>query len=277
MYYKREIPEAYQGIIEDLAKVIYDKDQFVIHDLFHLEKNNGVGFWQRYAENNWLKKGIKNFREVLVFSDHTKIQLESIFPSAIGKTKLIKPFVDGQIQPLDDDAKDAIRYHVAEGNAYFLYDGPVHAAANLVELLKGFSIFKKKIGSNMKLVLSGVQGEYSQSFLQSLETYKFRTEVILTGNLSFDKRIELLSSAYALIHSCKWERFGMPVPLAMKAGVAVLVPDHSVHSEMAGMAGMFFNEKDPADIGEKIIRIYRDEQIRTEMIGTGLQRIKGWE
>jgi glycosyltransferase involved in cell wall biosynthesis len=69
----------------------------------------------------------------------------------------------------------------------------------------------------------------------------------------------------------------MPVPLAMKAGVAVLVPDHSVHSEMAGMAGMFFNEKDPADIGEKIIRIYRDEQIRTEMIGTGLQRIKNWE
>jgi glycosyltransferase involved in cell wall biosynthesis len=277
MYYKPEIPKAYQGIIEDLANLVYDKDQFVIHDLFHLEKNNGVGFWQRYAENNWLKKGIKNSREIMVFSDNTKNQLESFFPLAVGKIKFIKPLVDDRIQPLDDDAKDAVRYHVAEGNAYFLYDGPVHPAANLIELLKGFSIFKKKIGSNMKLVLSGIQGKYSESFLQSLETYKFRTEVILTGNLSFEKRIELLSSAYALIHSCKWERFGMPVPLAMRAGVAVLVPDHSVHSEMAGMAGMFFNEKDPADIGEKIIRIYRDEQIRTEMIGTGLQRIKNWE
>jgi glycosyltransferase involved in cell wall biosynthesis len=277
MYYKPEIPEAYQGIIEALAKLVCDKDQFVIHDLFHLEKNNGVGFWQRYAENNWLKKGIKNSREILVFSNNTKDQLGSVFPSSVGKTKLIKPFVDDHIQPLDDDAKDAVRYHVAEGNAYFLYDGPVHTAANLIELLKGFSIFKKKIGSNMKLVLSGVQGKYSELLLQSLETYKYRTEVVLTGNLSFEKRVELLSSAYALIHSCKWERFGMPVPIAMKAGVAVLVPDHSVHSEMAGMAGMFFNEKDPADIGEKIIRIYRDEQMRTEMIGTGLQRIKSWE
>ena len=161
--------------------------------------------------------------------------------------------------------------------AYFLYDGPVHTVANLIELLKGFSIFKKKIGSNMKLVLSGAQGKYSAPLLQSLETYKYRNEVVLTGNLSSEKRIELLSSAYALIHCCMWERFGMPVPLAMKAGVAVLVPEHSVHSEMAGMAGMFFNEKDPADIGEKIIRIYRDEQMRTEMIGTGLQRIKSWE
>ena len=277
MYYKPEIPEAYQGIIEDLAKLVCDKDQFVIHDLFHLEKNNGVGFWQRYAENNWLKKGIKYSREILVFSNNTKDQLGSYFPSSVGKTNLIKPFVDDQIQPLDDDAKDAVRYHVAEGNAYFLCDGPVHAASNLVELLKGFSIFKKKIGSNMKLVLSGVQGKYSEPLLQSLETYKYRNEVVLTGNLSFEKRIELLSSAYALIHSCKWERFGMPVPVAMKAGVAVVVPDNSVHSEMAGMAGMFFNEKDPADIGEKIIRIYRDEQMRTEMIGTGLQRIKSWE
>ena len=277
MYYKPEIPEAYQGIIEDLAKLVCEKDQFVIHDLFHLEKNNGIGFWQRYAENNWLKKGIKNSREILVFSNNTKDQLGSVFPSSVGKTKLIKPFVDDHIQPLDDDAKDAVRYHVAEGNAYFLYDGPVHTAANLILLLKGFSIFKKKIGSNMKLVLSGVQGKYSEPLLQSLETYKYRNEVVLTGNLSFEKRVELLSSAYALLHSCKWERFGMPVPLAMKAGVAVLVPDHSVHSEMAGMAGMFFNEKDPADIGEKIIRIYRDEQMRTEMIGTGLQRIKSWE
>ena len=60
MYYKLEIPGAYQGIIEDLAKLSHDSDQFVVHDLFHLEKNNGVGFWQRYAENNWLKKGVKN-------------------------------------------------------------------------------------------------------------------------------------------------------------------------------------------------------------------------
>ncbi len=40
MYYKLEIPGAYHGIIEDLAKFSHDSDQFVVHDLFHLEKNN---------------------------------------------------------------------------------------------------------------------------------------------------------------------------------------------------------------------------------------------
>ncbi len=274
MYYKAEIPEMYQGIIQNLAKFSHDSGQFLIHDLFHLEKNNGVGFWQRYAENNWLKKGVKNSSEILLFSTITQLGLESHFPLSIGKTKLIKPFIDDHIQPFDDDAKDAIRYNFAEGNAYFLYDGPIHPTANLLELLKGFSIFKKKLGSNMKLVMSGIKGAYSKPFLELLDTYKYRNDVIITSNLSKENHIELLSSAYAMIHTCRWERFGMPVPLAMKAGVAVLVPDNSVHSEMAGMAGMFFNEKDPADIGEKIIRIYRDEQMRNEMIGTGIQRMK---
>jgi hypothetical protein len=40
------------------------------------------------------------------------------------------------------------------------------------------------------------------------------------------------------------------------------------------MAGMFFNEKDAADIGEKLIRVYNDEQMRNEMIGTGLSRFR---
>jgi hypothetical protein len=43
-------------------------------------------------------------------------------------------------------------------------------------------------------------------------------------------------------------------------------------SEFAGMAGMFFNEKNPEDIGEKMIRIFKDEQMRQDMIGTGLSR-----
>ena len=43
-------------------------------------------------------------------------------------------------------------------------------------------------------------------------------------------------------------------------------------SEFTSMAGMYFNEKDPNDIGEKMIRIYKDEQMRQEMIGTGLSK-----
>jgi glycosyltransferase involved in cell wall biosynthesis len=58
----------------------------------------------------------------------------------------------------------------------------------------------------------------------------------------------------------------------MKSGVAVLTADNSSMSEFTSMAGMYFNENDPADIGEKLIRIYKDEQMRQDMIGTGLSK-----
>jgi hypothetical protein len=58
----------------------------------------------------------------------------------------------------------------------------------------------------------------------------------------------------------------------MKAGVPVLTDENSSMSEFCGMAGMYFNAQEPEDIGEKLIRIYNDEQMRSEMIGTGLIR-----
>ncbi len=273
MDYKSEIPLAYQGIKDESSVLQTENGQVVIFDLFHLEKNNGIGFWQRYRENSWLKKQVKEARELLMFSDITKLKLESLYHLSRNKTRLIKPFVSSEVKPFDDDAKDIVRYKYAEGNAYFLFNGPIHASSNVIELLKGFSVFKKKLGSNMKLLLTGTTGKFSDPFMQALDTYKFRNDIVITGYLDNEERMEIFSSAYALVHTNRWERFGMPIPLAMKAGVAILAPVNSVHSEMAGMAGMFFDEKESADIGEKLTRIYRDEQIRSEMIGTGLAKM----
>ena len=104
----------------------------------------------------------------------------------------------------------------------------------------------------------------------SLDTYKYKEDIIIKHPQDGDA--DLIAASYALVHPCRWERFGFSVLKAMKSGVAVLTTEHSAMSEFTGMAGMFFNEKDPSDIGEKMIRIYKDEQMRQDMIGTGLSK-----
>jgi glycosyltransferase involved in cell wall biosynthesis len=126
----------------------------------------------------------------------------------------------------------------------------------------------------MKLVFTGVKGDFSKSVLLAIETYKFRNDLVFLDNLSEPDYQDLLCSAYALVHPCRWERFGWPVLDAMKAGVAVLTAQESSMSEFAGMAGMFFDEKSGNEIGECLIRVYNDEQMRNEMIGTGLCRFR---
>lgn len=269
VYFKDKIPGEFEGM-RKYAKAVADENLFVVHDLYPFDPSSGIGFLEKWKQKNWYKEGIRKNEKVRIFSQHTREALEQQFPEAKEKTELVVLVADSECYQNDEDARDAIRYQYTQGDAYFLYRGPVHAAANIIPLLKGFSIFKKKIGSNMRLVLCGPQGPYSAEILAAVDTYKYRTDLIwITAPTAWEEQ-SLLSSAYALVHPCRWERFGIPIFNAMKSGVAVLTAENSSMSEFAGMAGMFFNEKDANDIGDKLIRIYKDEQVRAEMIGTGL-------
>jgi glycosyltransferase involved in cell wall biosynthesis len=273
-YYSKKVPLAYQGIKNSMQFLNEVQEGALVHDLYVLSGDAHMGFWERYQEKRWLSKLMKSVHPLYVFTEFTRKKIQNVFPQSKTEIRLLPLGISEALIPTDEDARDVVRYQFTQGDAYFLCTAPIHDSANIIPLLKGFSLFKKRTNSNMKLVLSGVKGEFSAAILLALDTYKFRNDVLLLDNLTAADQRDLLCSTYALVHPCRWERFGMPVLDALKAGVAVLTAEESSMSEMAGMAGMFFNEKDAADIGEKLIRVYNDEQMRNEMIGTGLSRFR---
>ena len=281
-YHKKSVPASFKAIL-DYKKYLNKHPNtfndslnlFLLPDIYFLEKNCEMPFFEKVRMRLTMPKWLKKTDRILVFSNHVQNEVVKRYPIAKDKIDVVHFPIKDDLKPNDEDARDVVRYQHTMGNAYFLYSGPIHAASNLLNLLKGFSIFKKKLGSNMKLVLYGSVGAYSTKFLTELETYKYRDDVILIEKLPQQDEIDLIASCYALVHPCRWDRFGLPVFNALKLGVAVLVPSNSTHSEQAGMAGMHFDENKPAEIGEKMILIYRDEQMRDEMIGTGMVKMKG--
>ena len=271
VFYAEHIPKSYLAIRES-AKEYAHENFLLIHDLYAFDPKAQLSFLERWKEKKWIKKHIRSTESIFVWSEFTGDELTRIFPEAKSKISIQHPLPNPAYTQTDEDARDAIRYQNTEGDAYFIYKGPIHPAANIISLLKGFSIFKKRIGSNMKMVLCGPQGNYSADILDALEYYKYKKDVLLFPQSGKWEEQSLISSAYALIHPCPYERFGIPVFNAMKAGVPVLTVENSSMSEFCGMAGMYFNPLEPEDIGEKLILIYNDEQIRSEMIGTGLVR-----
>jgi glycosyltransferase involved in cell wall biosynthesis len=280
-YHKKSIPEEFKAIV-DYQKYVKAspgeqnnaENTTLIPDLYFLEKNCAMPFFEKIRMKLSMTKWLKKADRILVFSTHVQNEVVKRYPFTKDKIDVVQFPINDDLKPNDEDARDVVRYQHTMGNAYFLYSGPVHPASNLLNLLKGFSIFKKKLGSNMKLVLYGSIGTYSTKFLTELETYKYRDDVILIGKLPQQDENDLIASCYALVHPCRWDRFGLPVLKTMKLGVAVLAPSNSTHSEQAGMAGMYFDENNPAEIGEKMILIYRDEQMRDGMIGTGFVKMK---
>jgi glycosyltransferase involved in cell wall biosynthesis len=273
-YYTHKLPVAFQGIKNSVQRLGDKQQGILIHDLYVLSSEVQMGFWQRYQEKNWLKKLFNDTNEIFVFTAFTKKEIHNAFPSVKAPINILPVPYNQELVPTDEDARDIIRYQFTQGDAYFLCTLPIHDAAHIIPLLKGFSQFKKRTNSNMKLVFTGIKGEFSKAVLLTIDTYKYRNDLFFLEQVNEKEQYDLLCSAYALVHPCRWERFGHSILDALKAGVAVLTAEESSMSEIAGMAGMYFDEKNGSDIGDRLIRIYNDEQMRTEMIGTGLCRFR---
>ena len=123
--------------------------------------------------------------------------------------------------------------------------------------------------SNLKLVLAGRLAWKYKDFVESLKTYKYREDVVLTGYLNEEELVNVIGSAYALLYPSLWEGFGVPVLEAMQSGVPVITSENSAMQEIAEDAALYINPVDHNDIAEKMMLLYKDENLRLQLIGRG--------
>jgi len=172
-------------------------------------------------------------------------------------------------RPLDLKEKEEARTKYTGGKEYFIYAGAIHPRKNLDNLLKAFSIFKKKQGSGLKLVLAGRLAWKYTAFTERLQSYKYRDDVIMTGYLDETELVKIIGSAYAMVYPSLWEGFGVPVLEAMQCQVPVISSAHSSMEEIGGDALLTADPNDPADIAGKMISLYKDESLRDQLIEKG--------
>lgn len=176
-------------------------------------------------------------------------------------------------QPLTNEEKQATKVKYTGGKEYFVYAGAIHPRKNLVNLLKAFSLFKKRQQSSMKLVLAGRLAWKYDSFVKNLKTYKYRDDVVMTGYVNEEEIRKLVGAAYAMVYPSLFEGFGVPVLEAMQCDVPVITSLNSSMQEIANEAALYADPESPAEIAEKMMLLYKDEKLRSQLIEKG--RITG--
>ena len=244
----------------------------VIHDLAFLHhpafiKKSHLIFYKRYTPR-FLKKA----DSIATVSAFTKADIHQRYKIDNEKISVVYNAAKPAFKPLTEDLKFNVKLKYTEGKEFFLYSGAIHPRKNLLNLLKGFSLFKKRLKSNFKLVIAGRLAWKYESFLKDLETYKYRHDVILTGYLPEEELVSLTASAYALVYPSLFEGFGVPVLEAMQSGVPVITSARSAMEEIAGDAALYADVTSPFDIGEKMMNLYKDENQRDMLIQKGLQK-----
>jgi glycosyltransferase involved in cell wall biosynthesis len=172
---------------------------------------------------------------------------------------------------LNEDEKVAVKEKYTDSKEYFLYRGSF-GSPNVVQLLKAFSIFKKRQKSNMKMVLLGDDNSGGKEFSVLLNTYKYREDVIL-ANAEENTEIQLTSAAFAYIQPYRSNSLCFVFD-AMQNNIPALVDASSPLIEISSEAALCFDTHSAEDIADALMRIYKNEQLYSDLIEKGRELIK---
>jgi glycosyltransferase involved in cell wall biosynthesis len=241
----------------------------VLHDLAFLHfpgynKPSHLVFYKKYTPKYLAKAAI-----VATVSQFSKQDILAHYPVDEKKIDVVYSAAKEIFKPVSETVRQEIKNSYTEGKEYFLYTGAIHPRKNLLNLLKAFSVFKKRQKSNTKLMLAGRLAWKYDSFVESLKNYKYRQDVVMLGYVDEQALVNITGSAYALVYPSLWEGFGVPVLEAMQCGVPVITSSSSPMQEIGADAALYADAHNFENIAEQMMRIYKDENLRKELIEKG--------
>lgn len=156
---------------------------------------------------------------------------------------------------------------------YFIYGSRLAGPEKKhVELIKAFSLFKKKTGLPHRLVLAGSDGPYSSEVHKAAFESEFASDIFLTGYFPHESFPQLYAGSEALIFPSVSEGVGLPVLEAMATGVPVVCSSSCALPEIGSDSALYFDADNLESISDAMEKIATDSDLRSELVKKGLER-----
>jgi glycosyltransferase involved in cell wall biosynthesis len=173
--------------------------------------------------------------------------------------------------PAGFEEKDATKEKYTQGKEYFLFKGDLeNNEPHLVNLLKGFSFFKKRQKSNMQLLLLSTGIGSPASLTSLLKTYKYRDEIKLLAGLPEEEIIQIMGAAYAFVYPLPEENFPVHPVEALQCQLPLFLTASPVFKDTAGEAALYIDNGNFMDIANNMMLLFKDETRRSELIRESL-------
>lgn len=248
-------------VISDCGTVL------TIHDAVHWRYPETLSKGSRYYYRHLFPQAIEKAAKIITVSNSTRNDLVRFFPEAKVKIRVIYEAVD----PIFFAKKRYKSCYEFGMRKYILTVGSIEPRKNLDVLLKAFHIVHQQNGADFKLVIVG-----RRAWLKKLHVpEEIKEAVIFTGYIpSKEDLAHIYQNAFLFVLPSIYEGFGLPVLEAMSTGTPVLCSNTSSLPEVGGKAVVYADPGNPSDFADKIIKIIRNESLRSELIQKGLQRAR---
>ena len=192
------------------------------------------------------------------------------------KIRVIYPFAGKEFIPLDENSKRAIKEKYADGKEYYFFSGSIEPRNDLISLLKAFSQFKKRQKTNMLLLIAAKNGSGLEEFTGKLKAFKFRGEVKIFDYLSLKEIALITAAAYGFVYPSLYEDKALPLLEAMQCWVPLITNNAGAIPEICGDAALYSRTADIKDLAEKMMQLFKDENLQKDLVKNGQLRITGF-
>ncbi|MEO5944834.1 MAG: glycosyltransferase [Ferruginibacter sp.] len=224
--------------------------------------------YKRYLQK-YFPLFIKSANKIICTENYLEQDLGSKFDFTKSKISTIYPPLDTGYKPISWQQKAIVIEKYTDDKDYFLFPVSFITKENILSVLKAFSQFKKWQKSSMELVLLSGASQQEIPVIAAFNLYKYKDAVKTISTDDQDEIAKITAAAYAMIYLPNHEYIEYKALEAMQTEVPVIILENSLTKTMYGDSAIFttINEK---DISEKMIRLYKDEHLRNDIIKKGV-------
>ncbi|QQR77659.1 MAG: glycosyltransferase family 4 protein [Candidatus Moraniibacteriota bacterium] len=263
---------------------IHPKETIVtVHGLEYEFCPEAYSWWERIYMRWSIKNSCRWASKIVAVSENTKKDLISLYRVPEEKIEVIYEGVScfklrANNNQCESNSKINSKHQIPK--PYFLFIGRIEARKNIARMIEAFDMFKKKCGTNHKLVLAGKPGYGYETVAHQVAHAKYRNDIVELGYVSEEEKWQLLRNADGFLFPSLYEGFGLPILEAQSVGVPVLTSSTSSLVEVSGGDGaVFVDPLDARDIARGIEKLALDRGFRSAIIESGSRNVArfSWE
>ncbi len=235
-----------------------------VHDMAYKIYGEGSALYARMYMKLFFDSSIKRAESIITVSQSTKRDLLKYFPGR----KNVEAIHLGTIKYIDE--KKTRPEALMEGERFLLVVGTITPRKNNLGIIKAFDRIKDK--TDCKLLFAGGFAWKSDEIHEYIRNNKLEKRVLLTGYLKNEELAWCYEKAEVMLYCSFYEGFGFPPIEAMASGTPVIASNVSSIPEVTGDAAILVDPYDTNMIGDRIIELLSDKDLRDKLISRGYER-----
>ncbi len=214
-------------------------------------------------------------RKVVTVSEFSAQEIESVYGIARDHVVVIHNGVSADFSPLcTEEVQAELRERWAIPDAgYILFVGGADPRKNHARFLQAVANVRSQLGGRVVLLV-GDPDHPQGSYRATAQGLALEQVVRCTGRLDREDLRRLYSCTDLFVFPSRYEGFGMPVLEAMACGAPTITSSTSSLPEVAGDAALLVDPDDIDGLGQAIVRVLADQDLRAGLRQRGFDRAR---